>query len=101
MACGVAAATLVVAGCGSDGDSQSSVTTPPAPTTDAPDPTATDAPTATVAAESTDAPTTSEVESDDEFTARVVEMGPATGEPMRIGLVNTEGVPGLDSPTSA
>ena len=36
--------------------------------------------------------------SEDDFTARVADMGPATGEPMRVGLVNTEGVPGLDFP---
>jgi branched-chain amino acid transport system substrate-binding protein len=34
------------------------------------------------------------IESD--FTARVGGLPPATGEPMKIGLINTEGVPGVD-----
>ena len=45
--------------------------------------------------EPTDAPTT-DVEGD--FTSRVPDLGPATGEPLRIGLINSEGVPGLDFP---
>jgi branched-chain amino acid transport system substrate-binding protein len=96
MVWGLAVLSLVAAGCGSDGDS--SEPSVASPTTDAPP--ATDAPTATEAPEATDAPATTEVSEDsgDDFTARVAEMGPATGEPMRVGLVNTEGVPGLDFP---
>jgi branched-chain amino acid transport system substrate-binding protein len=98
---GVAVMSLVAAACGSDGDgSPSSATASPTSATEAPAatdaPAVTDAPASTDAPGATDAPTTSEVESDDDFTARVVEMGPATGEPIRVGLVNTEGVPGLD-----
>ncbi len=91
--------SLVAAGCSSDGEgSESSTASPPA--TEAP--TATEAPGPTEAPESTEAPTatdtteTSDPASGDDFTLRVAEMGPPTGEPMRVGLVNTEGVPGLD-----
>ena len=97
--CGVAVVSLIAAGCGSDGDSSEPSATVPSATeapeaTDAPEPT--DASEATDAPAATDTPATSEPESEDDFTARVAEMGPPTGEPMRIGLVNTEGVPGLD-----
>ncbi len=97
--CGVVALSLIAGGCSSDDDNAD----PSAPSpTDAPDATAapppTDASDTTEATATSDAPDTSEATSQDDFTARVAEMGPPTGEPMRIGLVNTEGVPGLDFP---
>jgi branched-chain amino acid transport system substrate-binding protein len=117
LACGLVAAALVAAGCASDGESTESTSgTDPAGTeapadsepadtadepadTEAPDaePTETEA-TDTSAVDDTteaaDAPT--DVEGD--FTSRVPALGPPTGEPLRIGLINTEGVPGLDFP---
>ena len=96
---GLAVLSLVAAGCGSDGGSSEPVAPEPS-ATDAPAvseaPVATDVPESTDAPSATDAPETSDPESEDDFTARVAEMAPPTGEPMRIGLVNTEGVPGLD-----
>lgn len=120
LACGLVAAALVAAGCASDGESTESTSgTDPAgteapvdsePTDSADEPADTEAtdtePTDTEATETdtseaddtteaTDAPTT-DVEGD--FTSRVPALGPATGEPLRIGMVNSEGVPGLDFP---
>jgi branched-chain amino acid transport system substrate-binding protein len=95
---GLAALSLVAAGCGSDDGSSEPSVAEPTPATDGA--VVTEAPVATDAPDATDAPATTEASdvSEDEFTARVAEMGPATGEPMRVGLVNTEGVPGLDFP---
>ena len=45
--------------------------------------------------EATDAPT---ADAEGDFTSRVPALGPATGEPLKIGLINSEGVPGLDFP---
>jgi len=99
--CAVVALSLVATACSSDGDESEPSAAPP-PETEAPDvteaPTATEAPDSTEAPTATEAPDSTDVEAEDEFTARVAEMGPPTGEPMRIGLVNTEGVPGLDFP---
>ena len=97
-----AAAALTVAACGSDSDSGSepSATAAPEETT-AP----TEAPDDTSAPEETTAPDTTEPETtdggeepagSDQIDFR--ELEPATGEPMLIGMVNTEGVPGLDYP---
>ena len=105
---GIAALSLIAAGCGSDGEGSDATAAPPSVTevpeaTDAPD--TSEAPPPTDATDSADAPATTEAsdtsdtsddESGDEFTARVAELGPATGEPIRVGIVNTEGVPGLD-----
>jgi len=119
LASGLIAAALVVAGCASDDDSDGSTSGTEPDSTEAPvetEPPATaDEPTDTEAeAEAdSDATDTSEVdepadepESTDEpetdvegdFTSRVPELGPATGEPLVIGLINSEGVPGLDFP---
>ena len=122
LACGLVAAALVAAGCASDGESTDStsgtepdgtdapVDSQPADTADAPvdtaapdteapetdsTDTATDTSEADDTTEPTDAPPT-DVEGD--FTSRVPDLGPATGEPFVIGLINTEGVPGLDFP---
>ena len=97
--CGVAALSLVAAGCGSDGVSSEPSTTDAPAVSEAPEATdAPDAPEPTQAPSATDPPETSEPVSEDDFTARVTEMGPPTGAPIKIGLVNTEGVPGLDFP---
>jgi hypothetical protein len=99
MAAGIAVATLVAAGCGSDGDSSSAPAPTDATTPDTTDaPSATDAPPATDAPASTDVPDTTEGGDDGDFTSRVTTLGAPTGEPMVIGLINTEGVPGLDLP---
>lgn len=62
-------------------------------TTDPPDESDTTEPPATDVSEDPDG----EAESGD-FTARVPDLEPPTGEVMKIGLVNSEGVPGLDFP---
>ena len=113
IACGLVAAALVAAGCGSDGDTTESTevsetdgteatteaepaTTDAVATTDAPD--ATDAPEATDAPDETAATDATEAPADGDFTSRVPDLGPATGEPLVIGMINSEGVPGLDFP---
>jgi branched-chain amino acid transport system substrate-binding protein len=97
--CGAVALSLVATACSSDGERSDPSAPPP---TEAPDvtetPVSTESPDSTEAPATSDGPDTSEATSEDDFTARVAEMGPPTGEPMRIGLVNTEGVPGLDFP---
>ena len=110
---------LVAASCGDD-DSESSDTEAAATTagsettvapeaTEAPDgtdaPETTDAPEATEAPEATDAPETTENGEDGDggdggtaASAVFPTLPPPTGEAMKIGLVNTEGTPGLDFP---
>jgi branched-chain amino acid transport system substrate-binding protein len=96
---GIAALSVIATGCGSD-EAGSDATSAPPPATNAP--AVTEAPASTDATSDTEAPAATEVPGDsvagsgDDFTARVAGMTPATGEPMRVGLVNTEGVPGLD-----
>ena len=102
VALGVAIVSLVVAGCSSD-DSSSESASAPAPTGSAtPDvteaPASTDAPTSTDSETATDAAVTTDADASGDFTARVPTLTAPTGEPMVIGLINSEGVPGLDFP---
>ncbi len=96
FAVGLVVVSLVAAGCSSDGSS-SDPTTAPVPT-DPVAPEVTDAPASTEAPTATDAPVTTDVAESGDFTAKVVTLTPPTGEPMVIGLINSEGVPGLDFP---
>ena len=97
--------SLVVAACSSDGDDGASATTgdttpevtePATPETTAPpedsapdDSSAPDDP----------APLDSEPDTGDvDFAAVFPDLGPPTGEVIKVGLVNTEGTPGLDFP---
>ncbi len=109
LASGLVAVALVAVGCASsDGDSSGTTAAPETDGTDAPvdteatvttdDPGTTDAPDTSDASVTTDAPDSNDAAGDGDFTARVPELGPATGEPLVIGLINTEGVPGLDLP---
>jgi branched-chain amino acid transport system substrate-binding protein len=109
---GLTAAALVAAGCSSDGDTTESTDVSGVDGTEAPatDPATTDAPDAAVTTDAagttdapddpatTDAPDTTDAAADGDFTSRVGGMGPATGEPFVIGMINSEGVPGLDFP---
>lgn len=88
--CLVGTTALLAASCSSSGDTEpigtsggSTASTPA--TTNAPAPTGSDA-VDTTAATGGDATTV------------FPELGPPTGEPITLGLVNTEGVPGLDFP---
>ncbi len=89
--------SLVVAACGSDGGGSSSATTPSAettpPATDAATPDATDATTPDATTPADTAPA-GEVD----FPSAFPDLGPPTGEPIKVALVNTEGTPGLDFP---
>lgn len=96
LAATVAVASLVIAGCGSDGSNDASTPTGSVTPTEA-------APVATTATESSvDTPATDPADSspvappsaDEGFAA----LDPPTGEPIVIGMVNTEGTPGLDFP---
>ena len=78
---------------GSEPTDGSSTTDDP-PTTDA----ASEPETSDEPAETDAAPSTDDGAASGDFTARVPALEPPTGEPMRIGLVNSEGVPGLDFP---
>jgi branched-chain amino acid transport system substrate-binding protein len=100
LAAVMAVAGMVAAGCSSDDSSEPVESTDGSvAVTTAGVGTAVTAPLEpeTTTAESTPATSAPEDEdSGDTFTAKVAAMGPATGEPMKVGLVNTEGVPGLD-----
>jgi branched-chain amino acid transport system substrate-binding protein len=92
----VAALLLVAANCSSGSDGVGS----PASTSSTPTAVTGEAPSAS--SPSTDASTASDpidsapATNSGDFTSRVSGLPPATGEPMLIGLVNTEGLPGLD-----
>lgn len=109
------AASLVAAGCSGGSDSTDSTSDSEPDGTEAPagtEPAAADDETTdtvadadetatTEAGDATDAPAATDAPSTDvegDFTSRVPELGPPTGEPLRIGLINSEGVPGLDFP---
>jgi branched-chain amino acid transport system substrate-binding protein len=120
--CGLFAAALVAAGCASDGDTTESTDATETDSTEAPvetDPASTDATESTDQPDTTDDTATTEATDDTEttdasddtattdgtesagdgdFTSRVPDLAPATGEPLVIGLINSEGVPGLDFP---
>jgi branched-chain amino acid transport system substrate-binding protein len=95
---------LIAAACGSDddgsaattGDTTPTATEPAAPeTTEPAAASTTDASTTEdTAVESTDPPDSGEID----FAAQFPELGVPTGEVIRVGLVNTEGTPGLDFP---
>lgn len=88
--------SLVAAGCSSD-DGSTEPSSSPVPTESAA-PDETEAPGPTDNPTATDAPATSDVGASGDFTARVPTLGAPTGEPMVVGLINSEGVPGLDFP---
>jgi hypothetical protein len=99
VAVGLAVVSLVAAGCSSDGSSSESTSAPVPAETATPD--VTEAPAVTEAPDeptATDAPVTTDAAAGDDFTARVPTLDAPTGEPMVVGLINTEGVPGLDLP---
>ncbi|WP_395159242.1 ABC transporter substrate-binding protein [Ilumatobacter sp.] len=102
----LASFALIAAACSSDGASSTiaePAATEAAPATDAPAatepaPAATDAPDDTEPA-ATDAPVDSEPAATDDDPAKVFPtLAPPTGEPIKVGLVNSEGSPGLDFP---
>ena len=87
----VAAVALLAAACSDDSSSSpSSAAATDAPTTSA-------APADTSGSESTEAPTTDAGEGT-ASSAIFPTLDPPTGEPIKVGLVNTEGSPGLDFP---
>ena len=96
VAIGLAVVSLAAAGCSSDGTSTepSSARVP----TESAAPDVTDAPAPTDDPTATDAPATADVGAGGDFTARVPTLEAPTGEPMVVGLINSEGVPGLDFP---
>ena len=100
-----AAFTLVVAACGSDDDAggtqattadTASATTEPAgsETTEATTVATTDEPSSA----DTTTPDSEPDAADVDFAAQFPDLGPPTGDPISVGLVNTEGTPGLDFP---
>lgn len=91
----LAAFTLVAASCGSDSDSTSDATTPPTASAEPADTAPSDTePADTEPADTEPADTEPESTGDQSFT----DLEPPTGEPLVLGLINTEGVPGLDYP---
>jgi branched-chain amino acid transport system substrate-binding protein len=90
-------AAVMVAACGGSGDTGSGQT----PTTTPSSGPATPAPTPSTTSPGSDASTDGQVPVEvgaDPFTAVVADLPAPTGAPFRLGLVNTEGVPGLDFP---
>lgn len=107
---GLVAMSLLAPACSSSGETAPTpaadvTTTAPAPTvTDSTDPPATDAPAPDTSApdtSATDVPATDTSVPDTASADPSVafpDLGPATGDAIVIGLVNTEGTPGLDFP---
>jgi ABC-type branched-subunit amino acid transport system substrate-binding protein len=87
------AVSLVAASCGSDDDEASPDTTPATTPATEPAPVDTTAP-----SDTTPAPDTTGVPEDLAASAIFPTLPPPTGEEMVIGLVNSEGTPGLDFP---
>jgi branched-chain amino acid transport system substrate-binding protein len=102
-AMGIALALVAVA-CSSDDESTdaTTATSPPAVTEPTETPAVTEpdetAPPDDTAADTTAAPTTSGAEPETDPNTVFPDLPPPTGEPIVIGLVNTEGTPGLDFP---
>jgi branched-chain amino acid transport system substrate-binding protein len=97
----LAVAALVIAGCGSDGSPSGDASPSSDASTESVPPT--EAPPATDATESSDtSPSTDPADSAPAAAPSVDEgfavLDPPTGEPIVIGMVNTEGTPGLDFP---
>jgi ABC-type branched-subunit amino acid transport system substrate-binding protein len=95
----MAAAALVAASCGGSDAAPNTTSNAPAPTSVTTAPAATTAPGADTTAPATTAAETGGTDTtapaaDEGFAA----LAPAEGEPMLIGMVNTEGTPGLDFP---
>jgi branched-chain amino acid transport system substrate-binding protein len=88
----VAALALLAASCSSD--SSSSDTTSPQTTAPAVETTSGD----TTVPSDTSAPETTADAGETDFTTNFPDLPAPTGDPVTIGLVNTEGVPGLDFP---
>ncbi len=99
---GLAAVTLVVASCGSSDSSTgatdataATASTEASPTSDAPDASTADPDeTAPDATDSTATETTTTASAEEGFAS----LDPPSGDPIVIGMVNTEGTPGLDFP---
>ena len=93
---------LVVAACGSDDDAGGAQTTTADTASATVEPTvteATEAPAASTTVEASTADTTSAPgDVDVDFAAQFPDLDPPTGDPIAVGLVNTEGTPGLDFP---
>ena len=93
---------LVVAACGSDDDAGGAQTTTADTASATAEPTvteATEAPAASTTVEASTADTTSAPgDVDVDFAAQFPDLDPPTGDPIAVGLVNTEGTPGLDFP---
>jgi branched-chain amino acid transport system substrate-binding protein len=94
----VAALAVVAASCGGDDSGSSSDTTAAAATTAAATTAAATTAAATSAAPTTAGATTTAKPAETDFTTAFPDLEAPTGEPITIGLVNTEGVPGLDFP---
>jgi branched-chain amino acid transport system substrate-binding protein len=98
---GLAAMAMVAASCGSDSDSSSDTAAPDSTEAAVDDTVADTEPTDTEATEPTDTePTDTETTepTDTGGDGGFLALAPATGEPIVIGMVNTEGSPGLDFP---
>ena len=93
---------LVVAACGSDDDAGGAQTTTADTASATAEPTvteATEAPAVSTTVEASTADTTSAPgDVDVDFAAQFPDLDPPTGDPIAVGLVNTEGTPGLDFP---
>jgi branched-chain amino acid transport system substrate-binding protein len=98
--CLLVVSALTAAACGSDDDGSSASTSAPTETTAAIVDDTAPATTEAAVAESTPETTgTTEASGGEvDFPSAFPDLGPPTGEPISIALINTEGVPGLDFP---
>lgn len=97
VACVLVVSSLVAAACGSDDDGSTEPTSATVETTEAIAQDTTPATSEAATTEST--PETTEATGGEvDFPSAFPDLGPPTGEPISIGLINTEGVPGLDFP---
>lgn len=94
---GIVATLAVVVACGGSGDGDAVGDTTQAPSTAAPT-TATPASTAPSSSVAESSEDTTGSSDSDSFTEVLADLPVPAGTPFRLGLVNTEGVPGLDFP---
>ena len=95
---GLAAMALVAASCGSDSDSSSDSTAPTDTEAAVDETTAPTEPTDTEPADTAPADTTDSTEASADGGEGFSALPPPDGEPIIVGMVNTEGSPGLDFP---
>jgi branched-chain amino acid transport system substrate-binding protein len=95
---GLSVLAIVAASCSSDDDSSSDTAAPDGTEAAVEDTTADTAPADTEPADTAPADTTDTTEADGGADGGFIALGPPTGEPMIVGMVNTEGSPGLDFP---